>query len=149
MQDMKVTMKEYGGIGLAAPQVYESIKLALIECSADNDRYPNMGNQPLLILFNPRITIIDSTPQEFWEGCLSVPELRGLVSRPSKIRVDYLNELALPKTIEAEGFVATVFQHELDHLDGSLYIDKLVDPKKFAFLDEYRKFHLGQKPEAE
>ena len=149
MQDMKVTMKEYGGIGLAAPQVYESIKLALIECSADNDRYPNMGNQPLLILFNPRITIIDSTPQEFWEGCLSVPELRGLVSRPSKIRVDYLNELALPKTIEAEGFVATVFQHELDHLDGSLYVDKLTDPQNFAFLDEYRKFHLGQKPEAE
>lgn len=140
IRDMVETMHEYEGLGLAAPQVHESVQLAVIEFQKDNERYPNMGATPLLVLFNPKITILDPSPQEFWEGCLSVPELRGLVARPRKIRVDYLDETATKKEIIAEDFLATVFQHELDHLSGTLFMDKLVDPKKLSFLEEFRKY---------
>ena len=140
--DMHDTMKEYQGIGLAAPQIYESVQLALIEFGPDNSRYPNMGEQPLLVLINPKITVLDETPQEFWEGCLSVPDLRGLVSRPRKIQVDYLDQKAKSNAIVVEDFLATVFQHELDHLFGHLYVDHLVSAAQFSFLDEYRRFHL-------
>ena len=140
VQDMLDTMHEYGGIGLAAPQVHESIQLALIEFGEESGRYPGMGEQSLLVLFNPVVTVLDSQLQGFWEGCLSVPELRGLVGRPRKIKVDYLDEKAEPKTIEAEGFLATVFQHELDHLDGILYVDKLADPTKLAFTEEFKRY---------
>lgn len=151
VSDMLETLHDVGGIGLAAPQVHESVQLALIEFQADNSRYPDMGDQPLLVLFNPKISILDETPQQFWEGCLSVPDLRGLVARPRKIRVEYMNENAEPKAIEAEGFLATVFQHELDHLDGKLYIDKLVSTEKLVFLEEFRKFAASESaaPEAD
>ncbi len=134
--DMLETLHSVGGIGLAAPQVSESIKLAIIEFGEENPRYPGMGKQPLLVLFNPKITILDANPQEFWEGCLSVPGLRGLVARPRKIRVDYLDENAQAQSIEAEDFLATVFQHELDHLAGILYVDKLVSTQHFSYVDE-------------
>jgi peptide deformylase len=143
VRDMIETMHEYDGLGLAAPQVHESVQLVVLEFKENNARYPNMGSTPLLVLFNPKVTVLDPNTQEFWEGCLSVPEMRGLVARPQKIRVDYLDEKAERKTIEADGFLATVFQHELDHLDGTLYVDRLVDPKKFCFLDEFRRFHHG------
>lgn len=141
------TMHEYGGIGLAAPQVHESIQLALIELSGQNERYPNMPEQPLLVLHNPKVTILDAALQEFWEGCLSVPEIRGLVARPRKIRVDYLDQKASPQSIEAEGFLATVFQHELDHLSGILYVDKAM-AGTLSFLEEFRRFPVGNANEA-
>jgi peptide deformylase len=148
IDDMIETMKEYSGIGLAAPQVHKSIQLALIEFEEDNERYPDMGDQPLQVIFNPKTTILDSTEQAFWEGCLSVPEMRGLVHRPRKIRVDFLDRAGLPQSIEAEDFLATVFQHELDHLQGVLYVDKVRDPRNLSFLEEYRRYHLP-KAEAE
>src|SRR5690349_796931 len=75
--DMVETMHEYGGVGLAAPQVHEPLQLAIIEFEADSSRYPGMGSQGLSVYINPKITILDETPQGFWEGCLSVPEMRG------------------------------------------------------------------------
>ena len=141
VRDMRVTMAEYGGVGLAAPQVHESIRLALVEFGADASRYAVDEAQPLLVVFNARVTVVDDTPSGFWEGCLSVPGMRGYVERPSKIRVDYLDEEARPQHLEAEGFLATVCQHELDHLDGVLYVDRIADPGKFAFLEEYSRFH--------
>jgi peptide deformylase len=139
--NMRATMVEYGGVGLAAPQVHEPIRLALIEFSADDDRYPVEEAQPLLVVFNARVTVLDPSPKGFWEGCLSVPGLRGWVERPSRIRVDYLDEAAEPRELEADGFLATVFQHELDHLDGVLYVDKIADPSRFAFVEEFARYH--------
>jgi len=147
--DMRETMAEYGGVGLAAPQVHEPVRVALIEFSAGEDgRYPVDADQPLLVLLNARVEVIDPTPAGFWEGCLSVPGLRGFVERPSRIRVDYLDEAAEPRSLEAEGFLATVCQHELDHLDGVLYVDKIADPTRFAFVEEYARYHHAPDPEA-
>lgn len=140
IEDMVETMHEYNGIGLAAPQVHLGLQLAVIEFEEDSDRYPDMGDQPLGVYINPRITVLDSEEQAFWEGCLSVPELRGLVHRPRKIRVEYLDRDAKPKSIEAEGFLATVFQHELDHLAGKLFVDRMKDMTKLAFLQEYQRY---------
>ncbi len=137
------TMKEVGGIGLAAPQVHESLQLAIIEFKQDSARYPGMGDQPLTVFINPKITVLDKTEQSFWEGCLSVPELRGLVYRPRKVQVDYLDENGNSKQLVAEDFLATVVQHELDHLAGKLFVDRLRnEPGKtpLAFLDEYKKY---------
>lgn len=149
VQDMIETMHEYGGIGLAAPQIHESIQLAVIEFSDESSRYPDMGAQPLSVFINPKITVLDATEQGFWEGCLSVPELRGLVHRPRKIRVDYLDLDAKWKSLEAEGFLATVFQHELDHLAGKLFIDRLKDTSKLAFSEEYQRYWLPNRAEDE
>ncbi len=140
VQDMIETMEEYGGIGLAAPQVHESLQLAIIGYEDENARYPDHGKQPLTVVINPKITVLDPAEQAFWEGCLSIPELRGLVHRPCKIRVDFLDLQGLQRSIVAEDFLATVFQHELDHLQGKLFVDRIKDTTKFAFLDEYQKY---------
>lgn len=141
--DMQVTMEEYGGVGLAAPQVHQPVRIALIEFGEDNPRYAVENAQPLTVFFNPRITVLDETLSGFWEGCLSVPGMRGYVERPRKVQVDYLDEQAEPRAITAEGFVATVIQHELDHLDGVVYVDRLADPKRFSFNEEFARFHAG------
>lgn len=140
IQDMIETMREYGGIGIAAPQVHESVQVALIEIPEDPDDAEE--GQRLTVFINPKIKVLDSTGQAFWEGCLSVPELRGLVVRPRKVEVSYLDREGNPKTIVGEGFLATVLQHELDHLQGVLFVDRIQDTKKLAFLDEYQKYFL-------
>lgn len=140
--DMVETMREYGGVGLAAPQVHESLRLAVIEVEALGERYKVDAAQPLIVFFNAKVKVLDSAPHGFWEGCLSVPGMRGFVQRPRKIQVDYLDEKAQPQSLTAEDFVATVFQHELDHLDGVLYVDKLAERTKFAFVEEYQRYHL-------
>lgn len=141
IQDMIETMDEYGGIGIAAPQVHEGLKLALIQFDEDSARYPDMGRQDLEVFINPVITVLETTEQAFWEGCLSVPGMRGKVSRPRKVKVDYLDANAKQKTIEAEGFLATVIQHELDHLDGILYVDRLKTTRELVFQEEYDRYH--------
>lgn len=147
--DMVETMHEYGGIGLAAPQVHQPIQLAIIELDGDNERYPDSGDQPLGVYVNPRITVLDAAEQGFWEGCLSVPELRGLVHRPRRIRVDFLDAQAKPRSVEAEGFLATVFQHELDHLAGKLFLDRMKDLTKLAFMQEYQRYWLPTEDDEE
>ena len=137
---MVETMHEYGGVGLAAPQVHESVKLAIIEYD-DEQRAEGDASQSLLVIWNARVKVLDETPSGFWEGCLSVPGMRGFVERPSKIEVNYLDERGKPQTLIASGFLATVFQHELDHLDGVLYVDKIADKSKFAFTEEFARYH--------
>ena len=131
------TMEEYRGIGIAAPQVHESISLAIIDFPEDEE------SDEMTVIINPKITVLDETEQGYWEGCLSVPELRGLVYRPRKVKIDYLDLQAKPQTIVAEGFRATVFQHELDHLFGVLFVDRIrYEPGKspIAFIEEYNRF---------
>ncbi len=157
LQDMIDTMREYGGIGLAAPQIHESLSVAIVDYEEGTSRYADQETDeedvaadgdvahemPLSVFINPRITVLDETEQGFWEGCLSVPEIRGLVYRPRKIRVDYLDRNGRPRDLVAEGFLATVFQHELDHLAGTLFIDRIrYAPGKspISFIEEYSRY---------
>ena len=134
--DMWDTMYAYDGIGLAAPQIGLSRQLAVIHLEEDSERYPELVESKKFIIFNPSISVLDETKQEFWEGCLSVPGLRGPVSRPKKIKVDYLDENAKENSIELEDFLATVFQHELDHLFGKLFVDRMEDISLLAYEEE-------------
>lgn len=138
--DMWDTMHEYGGVGLAAPQVHEAVRLAVIEIDEVDPR--NDAPTARFVLFNPHISVLDPTPTGTWEGCLSVPGMRGYVERPSGIRVDYINEEAQSRSLEARDFLAVVFQHELDHLDGVLYVDKLKDPRLFSFNEEFARYQM-------
>ena len=136
LKDMWDSLEEAGGIGLAAPQIGISKQLAIIKLSEESDRYPDMETSEAYIIFNPKITVLDKEKQGFWEGCLSVPGLRGYVERPRKVKIDYLDENADERTIEVEDFLATVFQHELDHLIGMLYVDRMEDVSTLMYEDE-------------
>jgi peptide deformylase len=145
LTDMFDTMKVEGGIGIAAPQINVSKQIALIELPANNERYGTLDSSPLFVIINPKLTIIDSELQGFWEGCLSVPGLRGFVERPKAIQIDFMNEHGEEKQFIAEGFLATVFQHELDHLFGKLYIDRITDTTKISYSEEFVKFNSIKK----
>ena len=136
LEDMWDSLEASGGIGLAAPQIGISKQLAIIKLSSESDRYPDMEDSETYVIFNPKISIIDDNEQGFWEGCLSIPGLRGYVERPRKIRVDFLDENAAQKSIEIENFLATVFQHEIDHLYGTLYVEKMKDITTLTFEEE-------------
>jgi len=136
IDDMWNVMEKAGGIGLAAPQIGISIQLAVIKLESSSDRYENLEDSEEFIIFNPELEVINSEKQGFWEGCLSVPGLRGYVKRPKKLKISYLNEKAEKKEVIVEDFLATVFQHELDHLFGYLYVDRLDSTKDLVFEDE-------------
>ena len=136
LKDMWDSLEEAGGIGLAAPQIGISKQLAIIKLSEESDRYPDMETSEAYIIFNPKITVLDKEKQGFWEGCLSVPGLRGYVERPRKVKIDFLDENAKERTIEVEDFLATVFHHELDHLIGMLYVDRMEDVSNLMYEDE-------------
>jgi peptide deformylase len=139
ISDFYDSMKFYGGIGIAAPQLGVDLSIALIELSAQN-RYGEEVHLPLTVFINPKIHILTSETQGFWEGCLSVPGLRGFVERPSRIKVEYVDVHGVEQEIIAEGFLATVLQHELDHLEGVLYIDRIKDTKLLSFQEEFEQF---------
>ena len=136
IDEMWNVMEKAGGIGLAAPQIGISIQLAIIKLESSSDRYENLEDSEEFIIFNPELEVINSEKQGFWEGCLSVPGLRGYVKRPKKLKISYLNEKAEKKEVIVEDFLATVFQHELDHLFGYLYVDRLDSTKDLVFEDE-------------
>jgi peptide deformylase len=138
--DLYDTMKVEGGIGIAAPQINVSKQVTLIELPENNERYGELEGTPLMVIINPEIKYLTQEKQGFWEGCLSVPGLRGFVERPKSIQVDYLNEHGEKKTIIADDFLATVFQHELDHLFGKLYIDRITDTTKITYTEEFAEF---------
>lgn len=143
VEDMRETMHDRGGIGLAAPQVNRSVQVAVIEIDETPSRYGDIPRVSFGVYVNPVITVLDDTEEGYWEGCLSIPGLMGYVERPQHIRVDYLDEQGAAQSLEVTGFLATVFQHEFDHLQGKLYIDRIKDPRLLAFEEEYRNFHLS------
>lgn len=146
--DLYETMKVEGGIGIAAPQINISKQVTLIELPKNSERYGTLEASPIFIIINPKITVVDSTLQGFWEGCLSVPGLRGFVERPRIVKIDYIDETGAEKTFVAEDFLATVFQHELDHLFGKLYIDQITDTTKISYLEEFAEFNGVKKEDA-
>ena len=129
-EDMLETMFEYGGVGLAAPQVHVLLRVVVLELS--EDRGPEF-------LINPHIEVLAETTSLNWEGCLSVEGSRGLVERPDHVRVTALDRDGSEKVLELEGYPAVVVQHECDHLDGVLYIDH-ADPVSLAFLPEFKRY---------
>ena len=141
VDDMRETLHASGGIGLAAPQISIGYRLAVIEIENTMTRYGEIEPVPFEIYINPRITVISPEAAGYWEGCLSVPGITGYVERPQHIRVDYTDRKGEPASREAHDFLATVFQHEFDHLDGLLYIDRITDKSRLAFDEEYLKFH--------
>ena len=141
IEDMRDTLHDYGGIGLAAPQINVGYRLAVIEIENTSTRYGEVEYTPFEVFINPEITPIDPEQAGYWEGCLSVPGMMGYVERPQHIRVDYTDRQGHRQSREAHGFLATVFQHEFDHLDGILYVDRIEDKSRFAFEEEYLTYH--------
>jgi peptide deformylase len=139
LEDLHDSMKHYGGIGIAAPQIGVSLQVALIDLPRQN-RYGEELDFPATVFINPQITVLSADEQGYWEGCLSVPGLRGYVERPQKIEVKYFDQNGEAQSLVAEGFLSTVLQHELDHLFGKLYIDRIKDLTLLSFQAEYDTF---------
>jgi len=144
IDDMIDTMRDADGAGLAAPQVYESLQLVVIELTSPR-RYPDAERIPLLVLANPVLTPLGGAPLAdheaitVYEGCLSVTGLRGRVRRPRKVRVQALDREGVALDFTWEGFRAAVVQHEVDHLRGTLFVDRAL-PKSLIFLREYERY---------
>ena len=136
IDNMLETMVEYYGVGLAAPQVHESLAIAVIESNGPR------GTIPLTVLVNPEVTVLDDELIDDWEGCLSIPDFRGRVPRWRKLRVDALDRKGKKIKITAEGFVARVIQHEFDHLMGKVYLDRMLDLKTLTHLPEFQRYWL-------
>lgn len=132
VQDMLDTMKAANGAGLAAPQIGVDLQLVIFGFER-NERYPEAPPVPLTVLINPLITPLGDAEEEGWEGCLSVPGLRGVVPRWQRIRYSGLDTLGQPIEREAEGFHARVVQHECDHLIGRLYPSRIRDFSRFGY----------------
>jgi peptide deformylase len=141
IDDMVVTMKEYDGVGLAANQVHESKQIAVLEV-ASNPRYPNKPDVPLTVLVNPKIIPLSEEKDEDWEGCLSVPDMRGRVPRYKSISVEAWDRSGKAVNFFANDFHARVIQHEFDHLNGKVYLDRMSDFSTLTFLTEYVRYWM-------
>jgi peptide deformylase len=135
VQDMIETMASKNGAGLAAPQIGESVRVVIFGVEK-NPRYPDAEEVPFTVLVNPQITFLTREVEEGWEGCLSVPGMRGVVPRFTKLRYTGFDLEGQPIDREAEGFHAVVVQHECDHLDGILYPMRMTDMSRFGFIEE-------------
>jgi len=132
IQDMLDTMAALNGAGLAAPQIGVSLRVVIFGVEA-NPRYPEVEAVPMTVLINPQITVLDLRQEEAWEGCLSVPGMRGLVPRYVRIRYQGFDQFGKPIDREATDFHARVVQHEVDHLDGILYPRRITDLRNFGY----------------
>lgn len=141
IDDMFETMVEYEGVGLAAPQVHVSLRLAVIEVKGSDERADDAV--PPTVLVNPRVTPVGTKKASAWEGCLSVPDLRGVVPRFERLRLEALDRHGNPWSVEAQDFYARVIQHECDHLDGNVYLDRMRDMRTLSFLDEFERHVLA------
>ncbi len=135
IDDMQETLYEYEGVGLAAPQVHEGLRLAVIEIPGSDERAP--AEVPFMVLANPVVTPLGDERENSWEGCLSVPDLRGVVARYKRVRLEALDRQGKPYSLEAQDFFARVVQHECDHLDGVVYLDRMADMRSLSFLKEF------------
>ena len=138
-RDMSATMLEEDGVGLAAPQIAESLRLFTYWV-------PGSGDEPEITpraLVNPEIKAVGEELEEGWEGCLSIPGLRGVVPRYRRIKVRALSPQGETLSFTADGFHARVIQHELDHLDGVVFLDRMLSSRSLAFEEEWERYVLG------
>lgn len=139
LDDMIETMREYDGVGLAAPQVHASQQIAVIEVT-QNRRYPGEGPIPLTVLINPKIHQMSKKQLVDWEGCLSVEGFRGQVPRAESLEVEAYNRKGEKVRFHAHGFFARVIQHECDHLLGKVFLDRMPDLKTLTHLQEFVRY---------
>jgi peptide deformylase len=143
VSDMIDTMRDASGAGIAANQVHEPLRICVIEVDK-NPRYPYKPDWPLTVLVNPGVEArTDETFLNF-EGCLSVPNLRGQVPRVTVVRVRAWDRLGQDLDFEVKGLTAGTFQHEIDHLDGKLFVDRVVDTRTLCTWAEYDRFHRDE-----
>jgi peptide deformylase len=142
VDDMVETMREYDGAGLAGNQVHTLKRVAVIEVQ-QNPRYPDAPHIPLTVLINPTVTPLTDEMEEGWEGCLSVPDMRGRVPRYTAVRLEALDRAGERIDVIAKDFFARVIQHETDHLDGVVYLDRMRDLSTLSHIAEWQKHWLG------
>ena len=134
IDDMFETMGDSQGIGLAGPQVHESIRLFVAGVDGEE------GMMSPVVLINPEVTPIGSSVEDDWEGCLSIPDIRGRVPRATDIRIRAVDRHGQALSMTANGFPARVVQHETDHLDGVLFFDRMTSFESLSFLEEYSRY---------
>ena len=134
LADMEDTMRALNGAGIAAPQIGVSLRVVIFEMQ-ENPRYPHVAPIPFTVLINPRLEPLGDEMEEGWEGCLSVPGLRGVVPRYRRLRYSGLDAQGQSFESTVEGFHARVVQHEVDHLDGILFPQRVEDMTRFGFED--------------
>jgi peptide deformylase len=139
IDDMIDTMFEYHGVGLAAPQIHEGLRLFVASLSSTDDDDENAESEPLVVI-NPEITPVGAETVEDWEGCLSIPDIRGRVTRPRAVKLRALNRKGERIEVNAKDYSARVIQHEFDHLDGVLFFDRMRSFESLTFLDEYSRY---------
>jgi peptide deformylase len=142
IDDMVETMREYNGAGLAAPQVHTLKQICVIEVN-ESPRYPDAPSIPLTVLVNPVVTPLTEETEDGWEGCLSVPDMRGVVPRHTAIRLEAFDREGGRIDLVAKEFFARVIQHETDHLNGIVYVDRMRDLSTLTHLTEWNKYWLG------
>jgi peptide deformylase len=141
IDDLVETMRDANGAGLAAIQIHEPIRIVAIEVSGNNPRYPYKPKIPLTILVNPVIEVIGDETFDNYEGCLSVPNLRGMVKRHAHVRVRAWDRHGADVDLIARGISAGTYQHEVDHLDGRIFVDRVTDPSTFSTWDNFDRHH--------
>ncbi len=144
IDDMIETMDEYSGVGLAAPQVHESLRIFVAHLDSEG-----RGGGEALPVINPEIEVIGNDAIEGWEGCLSIPDIRGRVPRAAQVRVAALDRHGKRMEINVKDFPARVVQHETDHLNGILFLDRMRSFETLAFMDEYARFHARREEDEE
>jgi len=145
IDDMIETMHEYVGVGLAAPQVHVSRQLAVLECEA-HPRHPELPRIPLMVIVNPLLTPVSDETETDWEGCLSIPDLRGMTPRHRAVRLEAYGRRGERIDLVAKDFFARVLQHETDHLNGSVYLDRMGSLTTLSHLQEWSRYWLPVEP---
>ncbi|MEO7190465.1 MAG: peptide deformylase [Vicinamibacterales bacterium] len=142
IDDLFDTMGEYTGIGLAAPQVHESLRIFVAGVREADVVTPMNDDEemPFIALVNPEVTPVGTALVTGWEGCLSIPDIRGKVPRPESVRVRALDRTGRRVEFIAEGLAARVIQHETDHLDGVMFFDRMASFETLTFMDEFRRY---------
>lgn len=140
IDDLIETMRDANGAGIAANQAFASERICVMEVQ-DNPRYPYKPTIPLTVLVNPELTLLGDEVFDNYEGCLSVPNLRGVVPRHVRVRVKALDRHGAPIDAVVEGLSAGTYQHEVDHLDGLLFTDRVVDRRTLTTWDAFERHH--------
>lgn len=144
IDDLIATVKEVDGVGIAAPQVYQSVRI-FIMASRPNARYPHAPHMQPTAVINPKIVTGSKNLEKDWEGCLSIPGIRGLVPRHSRITVEYMDRKGKRVQRKFSDFIARIFQHELDHLDGIVFLDRMESMQDAVTDKEYQKLMTKKK----